>query len=62
MGMKASDYSVIPLCRRCHDFYHSKDGERGRALERMYGISFDQIAARLHEKYLASHPTPLVST
>ncbi len=48
---KASDYSCVPLCRVCHDFYHSKAGERGRALWRRYGIRLAVEIRKYRERY-----------
>jgi hypothetical protein len=51
MGQKASDYSCVPLCRTCHDVYHSKDGERGRALWLRYGVNLKARIRRYRERY-----------
>jgi hypothetical protein len=48
MRQKASDFSAVPLCHRCH-----RTGKRAyhvigkRAFEALHAISFDAIAARL---------------
>jgi hypothetical protein len=47
-SQKASDYSCVPLCRRCHDAYH-RIGRK--AFERRKRISFRNIVARLNEEY-----------
>jgi hypothetical protein len=52
--MKASDYSVVPLCADCHrqapGSYH-RVGKR--AFEREHGISFAGIVARLNREWQA---------
>jgi len=53
MSMKASDYSCVPLCPDCHTrgplSYH-RIGKR--AFERVHGIRFASIAARLRREWL----------
>jgi len=50
-SQKASDYSCVPLCAWCHragpESYH-QIGKR--AFERLHGISFQTLSARLYRK------------
>jgi hypothetical protein len=50
--MKASDYSCVPLCPDCHTrgplAYH-RIGKR--AFERVHGVQFPSIAARLRREW-----------
>ena len=52
MSMKASDYSCVPLCAECHTrgpmAYH-RIGKR--AFERVHGLRFASIAARLRREW-----------
>jgi hypothetical protein len=51
-SQKADDRTIVPLCVwNCHPRYHSKDGERGRALEREYGVSFGEVARQMWNTY-----------
>jgi hypothetical protein len=54
MSMKASDYSVVPLCGDCHTqapgAYH-RVGKR--AFEREHGLCCAKIVARLHREWQA---------
>lgn len=56
MSMKASDYSVIPLCADCHQFapdsYHRiAGGRRGFERVRLGGETCAKIAARLRAEW-----------
>ena len=52
-SQKADDRTIVPLCvRDCHTRYHSRDGERGRALEREYSVCFAEIATETYQNFL----------
>jgi len=56
-SQKADDRTIVPLCvRDCHTRYHSRDGERGRALEREYSVQGASGAER--RKTLPELPWP----
>src|ERR1035437_6793891 len=54
MSMKASDYSVVPLCADCHtqapDAYHRAG--KG-AFERQHGLCLGHLVARLNRDWQA---------
>jgi hypothetical protein len=50
--LKASDWSCVPLCNRCHrGLYHGINGGK-KTLERLYCIDFEAICQRLRATYV----------
>jgi len=50
-GLKASDWSCVPLCRKCHRvLYHGLNGGK-RSFERAHMIDFAAIVERLRAEY-----------
>lgn len=50
-GLKTSDYSCIPLCRKCHDDYHARVNSEDEWFKE-HGIEIELLKEKLLEGWL----------
>ena len=53
MRMKCADNEGLPLCRSCHENYHSRDGRRGKAIEERFGVRLMDLAKEHYGRFVA---------